>query len=95
VSLGIKNALIIFLCFFLVQNASASITDGLDWLTNYANSDGSYALDTDISTAYQGTAETLRAFHATGNTSEAGIPAALSYLEAIYSGALNISLAAS
>lgn len=73
-SFGLKKALIIFLCFFVAHTASASIPDGLNWLTNHANPDGSYAIDTDISKAYQATAETLRSFQATGNTSEPGIP---------------------
>ncbi|MCU7878156.1 MAG: hypothetical protein KZQ84_15395 [Candidatus Thiodiazotropha sp. (ex Lucinoma borealis)] len=81
-SFGLKKALTIFLCFVVTQTAYASIPDGINWLTNHANPDGSYAIDTDISTAYQATAETLRSFQATGNTSEPGIPAALTYLDA-------------
>ncbi|MEW8000816.1 MAG: carboxypeptidase regulatory-like domain-containing protein [Candidatus Thiodiazotropha endolucinida] len=61
-SFGIKKALVIFLCIFLTQTASASIPDGLNWLATHNNPDGSYGTGNDIATSVQTTAETLRAF---------------------------------
>ena len=78
-SLMLRKILTVSL-LFIVQMGHASITDGVNWLSSEANIDGSYAIDTDVSTAYQATAETLRTLQATGNGNDPSIPAALSYL---------------
>jgi len=78
-SFMLRKILAVFL-FFIVQTGHASIVDGVNWLSSEVNIDGSYAIDTDVSTAYQATAETLRTLHTTGNENAANTPASLVYL---------------
>jgi sugar lactone lactonase YvrE len=59
---------------------AASAADGVAWLAAQANADGSYALATDLATATQSTSEVLRTFHALGETTQPGLPAAEQFL---------------
>lgn len=76
------SAAVAFLSFLMFSlSARADVGSGVQWLASTAQSNGSYALSSDISTPLQSSAETLRAFN-TLNVNAAGAPAALQFLAA-------------
>lgn len=64
----------------LVLSSSSYAATGLEWLSSIQNSDGSYVTSTDVATATQSTAETLSTFKTLQEQSQAGISAALDFV---------------
>lgn len=72
--------LVLLLCLVFVPTAHAAT--GLEYLANQQITDGSYTNPAALATPFQSTAETLRAFHALGATTQAGIPSARQFIAA-------------
>ena len=72
----------VLLLFWVLQllsvTSNADIAQGVDWLKGQAQADGSYSLESDISTAYQATSEVLRVFTSLEENAE---PLAVPYMD--------------
>ena len=80
-----RNHLVIALLVMmssLIVAPVASAATGIEWLAAQSKSDGSYANQSDVSTAYQSTTETLSAFAALGESDQPGIAAAVQFIDA-------------
>ncbi|MDA8137388.1 MAG: carboxypeptidase regulatory-like domain-containing protein, partial [Desulfobacteraceae bacterium] len=71
---------IITLGFSVVPSAKADVAQGLAYLRSQQRGDGSYRGASDIATAFQTTAESLRTFRFAGGSSQAETAAAIAFL---------------
>lgn len=79
--------------FLLVLGTVAHAATAVDWLGGRLQDDGTYRAVADVASPYRSTVETLRTFHAIGETSQPGVPSALQYLNADgYHNTENLSL---
>lgn len=81
VSFNVQTGVLQCLLLALYLLSGSSYADvGVDWLSGQSNVDGSYGSDASVSTSYQSTVETLRMFHALNISDNAGVPAALQFI---------------